>query len=67
MKRINIFLVFVFVFVVIVCEKDRVFIEFKDLEYGVFFCLIDGVNGEFNFFDFVGFVIDFIVEFYDEN
>ncbi|NRB53048.1 MAG: hypothetical protein HRU41_35660 [Saprospiraceae bacterium] len=67
MKRINIFLVFAFVLALTACEKDRAFIEFKDLEYGAFPRLIDGVNGEFNFFDPSGSAIDFTVEFYDEN
>lgn len=67
MKRINIFLVFAFVLAATACEKDRAFIEFKDLEYGAFPRLIDGVNGEFNFFDPTGSGIDFTVEFYDEN
>ena len=67
MKRINIFLVFAFVLAATACEKDRAFIEFKDLEYGAFPRLIDGVNGEFNFFAPAGSAIDFTVEFYDEN
>lgn len=67
MKRINIFLVFAFVLAATACEKDRAFIEFKDLEYGAFPRLIDGVNGEFNFFNPAGSGIDFTVEFYDEN
>lgn len=67
MKRINILLAFAFVLAATACEKDRAFIEFKDLEYGAFPRLIDGVNGEFNFFDPTGSGIDFTVEFYDEN
>lgn len=67
MKRINILLAFAFILAATACEKDRAFIEFKDLEYGAFPRLIDGVNGEFNFFNPTGSAIDFTVEFYDEN
>lgn len=49
------------------CEKDRAFLEFDDLEKGAFPRLLDGVNGEFNFFDPSGSSVDFTVEFYDEN
>lgn len=53
------------------CEKDRTFPEFKDLEYGAYPRLIEGINGPygtaFNYFDVDGSFIEFTVEFYDEN
>lgn len=49
------------------CEEDRAFIEFDDLGKGAFARKLDGVNGEFNFFDPAGSGIDFTVEFYDDN
>ncbi len=67
MKNLNIFITLAFLLVFSACEKDRSFIEFKDLEYGAVPRLTDGVNGEFNFFDPAGSGIDFSVEFYDEN
>lgn len=67
MKNLNIFLTLAFLLVFSACEKDRTFIEFKDLEYGAVPRLTDGVNGEFDFFNPTGSSIDFTVEFYDEN
>jgi len=67
MKNLNIFLTLAFLLVFSACEKDRSFIEFKDLEYGAVPRLTDGVNGEFDFFNPTGSSIDFTVEFYDEN
>lgn len=49
------------------CEKDRVFIEYDDLQKGAYARLIDGVNGEFDFLDIDNSGVDFTVEFYDEN
>lgn len=49
------------------CEEERAFLEYDDLEKGAFPRLLDGVNGEFNFFDPAGSGIDFTVEFYDED
>jgi len=67
MKNLNIFITLAFLLVFSACEKDRSFIEFKDLEYGAVPRLTDGVNGEFDFFNPDGSSIDFSVEFYDEN
>lgn len=67
MKHIKILTAFALFLAFTACEKDRAFIEFDDLEKGAFPRLLDGVNGEFNFFDPAGSSIDFTVEFYDEN
>lgn len=67
MKKINksIF-AFAFLLIFTACEKDRAFLEFKDLQYGAFARLLDGVNGAFDFFNIDGSTVDFTVEFYDE-
>ena len=67
MKHIKILTAFALLLAFSACEKDRAFIEFEDLGKGALPRLLDGVNGEFNFFDPAGSGVDFTVEFYDEN
>ena len=73
MKKISIY-TFALTFLMLAfsaCEKDRTFTEFKDLEYGAYPRLIEGITGPygnaFNYFDVAGSYIEFTVEFYDEN
>ncbi|MEZ5042556.1 MAG: hypothetical protein R2828_21825 [Saprospiraceae bacterium] len=67
MKKFNILITLTLLLALVACEKDRAFTEFKDLEYGALPRKINGVNGEFNFFNPTGSGVDFTVEFYDEN
>jgi hypothetical protein len=68
MKRLK-FLAYSFLLLLFAsCANDTPlpFVEFDGLGKGAFPRLIDGVNGEYNFFDVANASISFTVEFYDD-
>lgn len=67
MKLNKLIILFAFMLTFVACEKERVFVEFADLEKGAFARQIGSVTGSFNFLDIDNSGIAFEVEFYDEN